>query len=91
MSLHLGLIIYLAIAALLYAVAAFIDRRKGMRTTKWYARIGAALLALVLLGFLGVLFDAQWWAAGTVAIIGGITSIVYAVQWRPPTGQGKAP
>lgn len=89
MNLHPGLIIYLVIAALLYAVAAFIYRRKGMRMKRWYTFIGVVLLGLPLLGFFGVLLDAQWWVAGTVAIVGGITSITSAMQRRSPATQGN--
>ena len=88
MSLHTILIIGLVLAALLYAVAALIYRRKGMRTMRWYTFIGGALLGLAFLGFLGVLLDAQW-AFATIATIGGAVSIVFAVQWRSQTGQGK--
>ncbi|MBF6613495.1 MAG: hypothetical protein IVW55_10245 [Chloroflexi bacterium] len=89
MNLHPGLIIYLVIAALLYAVAAFIYRRKGMRTKRWDTLIGAALLSLTILGYFGVLLDAQWWVAGTIAIIGGGTSITHAMQRRSPAAQGN--
>ena len=54
MSLQLILIIGLVLAALLYAVAALIYFRKGMRTKRWYTFIAAAL-SLPLLGFFGVL------------------------------------
>jgi len=87
MSLQPVLIIGLVLAALLYAVAALIYFRKGMRTKRWYALIGAALLSLASLGVGGVLLGGQW-AFATIAILGGILNIISAMQWRPPTGQG---
>jgi ABC-type iron transport system FetAB permease component len=91
MSLQPILLVDLVLAALLYAVAAFIYRRKGMRTKRWSLFLGLVLLFLVLVGFFGSLpFNAQW-ASGTVAVFGGILSIVYAVRWRLPTAQGTEP
>ncbi len=89
MSLQPVLSIGLVLAALLYTVAALIYFRKGMRTKRWYALIGAAL-SIPLCGFFGVLLSGQW-AFATIAIIGGSVNIVYAMQWRTPAGQGKAP
>ena len=91
MSLQSILITGLVLAALLYAVAALIYFRKGMRTMRrWYTLIGTALLSLAILGFGGVFLGGQW-AFATIAFIGGTMSIVYAMQWRPPTGQGIQP
>ena len=90
MSLHPGLISGLALAALLYAVAALIYWRKGMSTKRrWYALIAAALLSLAILGFGGVLFGSQWEFA-IIAVIGAVT-IGSAMQWRPATAQGNEP
>jgi len=89
MSLQPVLIFGLVLAALLYAVAALIYRRKGITTRKWYATLGAfmaVLLGFALVGFFGVL------SQGTVATIAAITaalSLVFALQWRPPAGQGR--
>ena len=55
MSLQPILLIGLVLAALLYAGAALIYLRKGMRTIwRWSALIGIVLLGLPLIGFLGV-------------------------------------
>lgn len=91
MSLQPNLIIGLALAALLYAVAALIYLRKGMRTKRrWYGLLGVALLSLALCGFWGVLLDDQW-SLATVTVIGGSINIGYAMQWRPPAAQGTQP
>ena len=88
-SMHLQpiLIIGLVLAALLYASAAVIYRRKGLRTKSWYALLGAcsaALLGFALLGLLGFFSQAT---AATVATMVAAFAIVFALQWRPPTDQ----
>ena len=60
MSLQPILLIGLVLAALLYAWAALIFLRKGMRTIwRWSALIGVVLLGLPLIGFLGFFFGDQ--------------------------------
>jgi len=89
MSLQPILIIGLVLAALLYAVAALIYRRQGMRTKRWYAIIGtciAVLLGFALVGFFGVLSPGT---AATVTSIVAALNIVTALQWRPQTAQGR--
>jgi len=61
MSLQPILLMGLVLAALLYAVAALIYLRKGMRTNwRWYGLMASVLLFLPLCGFLGILLDGQW-------------------------------
>jgi len=83
------LIIGLVLAALLYAVAALIYRRKGLGTKSWYALIGASiavLLGFALVGYFGFLSQAT---AATVVTTVAALNIVFALQWRPPAGQGR--
>jgi hypothetical protein len=88
MSLQPILLIGLVLAALLYAGAALIFLRKGMRTIwRWSALIGVVLLGLPLIGFLGVFFGGQW-ALATIVVIGGLSTVVSATRWRPLTAQG---
>ena len=89
MSLQPILIIGLVLAALLYAVAALIYRRKGMRTKSWYTIIGtciAVLLGFALVGFFGVLSPGT---AATLTSIVAALNIATALQWRPQTAQGR--
>ncbi len=82
MSIQPILIIGLVLAALLYAVAVLLYRRKGMSGRKWYATIGACIVALLffaLLGFFGILSQI------TTAIIApfvAVLSLVPALRWR---------
>ncbi len=83
MSIQPILIIGLVLAALLYAVAALLYRRKGMRRREWYITIGAfiaALLFFALLGFLGILSQST---TAIVAPFVAILSLVPALRWRP--------
>ena len=90
MSLQPILLIGLVMAALLYAGAALIFLRKGMRTIwRWSALVGFVLLGLPLIGCLGVFFDDQWGLA-TIVVIGGLSTVVSAMRWRPPISQGTA-
>ncbi len=89
MGLQPILIFGLVLAALLYAVAALIYRRKGLRTKNWYSLIGASiavLLGFVLVGSFGVLSHVT---AATVATLVAALNIVFALQWRPSTAQGR--
>ena len=88
MSLQPILIIGFVLAALLYAGAALIFLRKGMRTIwRWSALIGVVLLGLPPIGFLGVFFGGQG-ALATIVVIGGLSTVVSATRWRPLIAQG---
>jgi hypothetical protein len=89
MSLQPVLIAGLVLAALLYAVAALIYRRKGLTTTRWYTTLGgslAVLLGFALVGCFGVLSQVT---AATIAVITSALNLVFALQWHPPTSQGS--
>ena len=78
----------LVLAALLYTGAALIFLRKGMRTIwRWSALVGIVLLGLPLIGWLGVFFGGQWGLA-MIVVIGGLSTVVSAMWWQPPTSQG---
>ena len=86
MSLQPMQIFGLVLAALIFAVTAFIYRRKGMGTKKWYVTIASflfILLAYILLGVIGFFtLETMTFASIVVAIIGLVT----ALWWRPRTG-----
>jgi hypothetical protein len=83
MSIQPILIIGLVVAALLYAVAALLYRRKGMSRREWYVTIGAfiaALLTFALLGFFGVLSQST---TAIVAPFVAALSLIPALRRRP--------
>lgn len=87
MTLQPILIFGLVLAALLYAVAMLLYRRK-MSTKRWYTTIGTAIVTLLVFALLGSIFPDQA-GPGTVAalaIISGVVTIGFAWLRRPQTG-----
>ena len=88
MALQPVLIIGLVFAALLYSIAAFIYRRKGLRTKNWYVLIGAYIVVLLGFALVGYFGWSQAPLASTATIVASL-NIVFALQWRPPTGESN--
>jgi amino acid transporter len=86
MTLHPILIVGLVLAALLYAVAMLLYRRRGMSTQRWYTTIGTAIVTLLVFALLGSIFPE--YGAGTLAALAVITGVVtlgFAWRWHPRT------
>jgi hypothetical protein len=81
------LIVGLVLAALLYAVAMLLYRRRGMSTQRWYTTIGTAIVTLLVFALLGSIFPSAV-GAGTLAalaIIGAAITLGFAWLRRPQT------
>jgi amino acid transporter len=80
------LIVGLVLAALLYAVAMLLYRRRGMSTQRWYTTIGTAVVTLVVFALLGSIFP-EYGAAtlAALAIIAGAVTLFFAWRWHPRT------
>jgi hypothetical protein len=88
MTLQPILIVGLVLAALLYAVAMLLYRRRGMSTQRWYTTIGTAIVTLIVFAVLGSIFLPEY-GAGTLAalaIISGAVTLGFAWRWHPRTG-----
>jgi hypothetical protein len=87
MTLQPILIFGLVLAALLYAIAMLLYRRRGMSTQRWYTTIGTAIVTLIVFAVLGSIFPE--YGAGilaALAIIAGAITLGFAWRWHPRTG-----
>lgn len=87
MTLHPTLIVGLVLAALLYAVAMLLYRRRGMSTQRWYTTIGTAIVTLIVFALLGSIFPVYGAVTlAALAIIAGAVTLGFAWRWHPRTG-----
>ena len=86
MNLQPILIVGLVVAALLYAVAMLLYRRRGMSMQRWYTTIGTAIVTLLVFALLGSIFP-EYGAAtlAALAIISGAVTLGFAWLRRPQT------
>ncbi len=88
MNLLLNLILDVVPTAILFAVAAYVYHRKGMRGKKWYILMGGSIAVLPLLALCsfsagGTLF------IGLLPVVFGLLAVGSAIWWRPPTVKGE--
>ncbi|QBD75935.1 hypothetical protein EPA93_07900 [Ktedonosporobacter rubrisoli] len=88
MNLLLHLILDFVPMVILFAVAASIYHRKGMRGKKWYRLMGVSIAVLLLVALCsfsvgGTLFSVL------LPVVFGLLAVGSAIWWRPPTVKGE--